>query len=425
MPDGTSRLIEIPYAPRPLQRSLHNLFDTSRFIVAVCHRRFGKTVMAINQLIKSSITCRLERPRMAYIAPTYRQAKAIAWDYLKHFTLPIPGRTVNEAELRVDLPNGASIQLFGADNPDSLRGAYWDGVCLDEVGLMEQRVWSEVLRPALADRGGFALFIGTPNGKNLFWELRNHAESAHDWTLVTHKASDTHIIPEAELAAMKELMTDDEYAQEMECSFEASVRGAIYAKEIVRARSDGRFGTVPWEPRLPVTTIWDLGVGDSTAIIFTQQSNGELRLFDYYETSGEGLPHFRSVLTERGYGYVRHIAPHDINVRELGSGQSRLEIAASLGIKFDVAPNLPLEDGIQAARTIFPKCWFDQKKCKGLIEALENYRRDWNTRLSEFKATPLHDWASHGADAFRYMAIGMKPDKPKFEPIKYPRSGIM
>ena len=424
MPDD-SRIIEIPYCPRPLQREIHDSFDRFRFIVAVCHRRFGKTVLAINQLIKSCFTCDKERPRFAYLAPTYRQAKQVAWDYAKHFTLPIPGRTVNEAELRVDLPNGSRVQLLGADNPDALRGGYWDGIVMDEVPLMETRVWTEVIRPALADRRGYAFFIGTPNGKNLLWELVKHAELDPQWKLFVYKQSDTSIIPDDEVEQMKSMMTEDEYAQEMECSFEASVRGAIYAKEIVRARKDNRITRVAYDPRTAVQTFWDLGVGDATAIFFAQFVGSEIHLIDYYEASGEGLPHYRAVLTDKGYGYSRHVAPPDIMARELSSGASRFEIAQKLGINFDVCPNMSLEDGIHAGRTIFPRCYFDAERCKAGIEALENYKRDWNTRLQEFKATPVHDWASHGADAFRYLAIAIKEDKPKFAPIKYGHSGIM
>lgn len=415
--------IEIPYQPRPLQLAIHDAFEAYRFIVAVCHRRFGKTVMAVNQLIKAALLCKKERPRFAYIAPTYRQAKAVAWDYLKHYTLNIPGRSVNEAELRVDLPNKARVQLFGADNPDSLRGIYLDGVVPDETGLMETRLWTEVVRPALSDRAGWAFFIGTPNGKNLFWELRNTAESEPGWKLFTFKASETGVIPPEELEAMRRMMTEDEYRQELECSFEASVRGSIFGKEMERARSEGRIRSVPYEAKLPVQTFWDLGVGDATAIWFAQTAGQEIRLIDYYEASGEGLQHYRGKLSDRNYGYSKHFAPHDIQVRELGSGQSRLEIALSLGINFQIAPNIAVEDGINAARMIFNRCYFDDKKCAAGIEALQHYRRDYNSRLSEFKATPVHDWASHGADAFRYLAVSLKPDE-KSKPLKYPSLGV-
>lgn len=413
-----AEVVTIPYKPRELQLAIHEQLDQKRFGAVVCHRRFGKTVLAVNHLIKAALTCEKERPRFAYIAPTYAQGKAIAWDYLKHYTNVVQGREVNESELRVSFPTGAQVRIFGADNPDSLRGLYFDGAVLDEYGLMKGQTWSQVVRPALADRNGWALFIGTPNGRNSFYEICSAAKTLPDWFFQEYRASQTGVIAAEELVASKSQMTEDEYQQEWECSFEASVRGAVYAREISQARADGRIRPTPYDPMLPVNTAWDLGVGDATAIWFAQQHGSELRIIDYYEASGEGLHHYVNVLDRRGYKYGRHVGPHDIEVRELGSGKSRREIAASLGLKFDVAPQMKLEDGINAARMMFPRCYFDEKKCQAGIDALQNYRWDWNQRLDEFKTSPVHDWASHGADAFRYLAIGLKPDA-KQAPLKY------
>ena len=325
-------VVTIPYKPRDLQRQIHDKLDETRFGAVVCHRRFGKTVLAINQLIKAALTCDKSRPRFGYIAPTFSQAKAVAWDYLKFYTSVVPGRVVNESELRITLPNESQIRLYGADNPDSLRGLYFDGAVLDEFGMMKGQTWSQVVRPALADRKGWALFIGTPNGRNYFFEICQQAKTAEGWFFQEFKASQTGVLPEGELKAARSQMTDDEYAQEFECSFEASVRGAVYAKELAQARADERIRAVPYDPLLPVHTAWDLGVGDSTAIWFAQQVGSELRIIDYYEESGEGLPHYAKVLDEKGYKYGEHWAPHDIQVRELGSGKSRIETAKMLGI---------------------------------------------------------------------------------------------
>jgi hypothetical protein len=392
---------------------------THRFGVLVCHRRFGKSVLAINHLQRAALTCKKLRPRYAYIGPTYRQAKATVWDYLKFYARPIPGHKPNESELRVDYPNGGQVRIYGGDDPDSLRGLYLDGVIPDEYGLHQSDIFSTVLRPALSDREGWGLFLGTPNGKNQFYDIFRHAQANPDWFWAVHKASETGILSERELAEARKVMTSDEYAQEFECSFEAAVKGAIYSAELERGRASGRVGSVPYDPVLPVDTDWDLGVGDSTAIWFSQSlRGGEIRLVDYYEASGEGLPHYAQVLTQKGYTYGQHWAPHDIAVRELGSGRSRIEAAASLGIRFNICPNIPIEDGIHAARMLFPKCWFDEQKCKAGLEALQHYRRDYNTRLNEFKATPVHDWAEHGASAFRYLAVRQQTpkDKPK-QPI--------
>jgi phage terminase large subunit len=414
------------YEPRPQQSSLHKQLKNHRFGAAVCHRRFGKTVCAINHLVDEAVVCERERPRFAYIAPTYTQGKAIAWDYLKHYTEVIPGRKVNESELRVDLPNGAQIRIYGADSPDSLRGLYFDGAVLDEFGLMPSRTFSEVVRPALADRQGWAFFIGTPNGKNHFYDICQQAKTEDGWFFAEFKAGETKLIAKSELEMARKSMTPDEYDQEWECSFEASVKGAIFADELRRARASKRVGRVPYDRGTLVDTFWDLGVGDATSIWFVQAVGMEVRLIDYYEFSGVGLDHYVSVIKQKNYSYGRHVAPHDIEVKELGTGRTRLETAQKLGINFEVAPKLGLEDGINAARLIFDRCYFDAANCEKGLEALMNYRRDFNTRIDEFKAVPVHDWASHGADAFRYMAVSIRRRDQKPKLITYPtKTGVV
>lgn len=412
--------IVIPYCPRPLQLEIHTALEANRFGVVVCHRRFGKTVLAVNHLIKGALTCNKERPRFGYIAPTYRQGKAIAWDYLKHYSRPIPGMDPNESELRVELPNASQVRIYGADNPDALRGIYLDGVVLDEFGLMQGKVWSEVIRPALADRGGWAMFIGTPNGKNAFWELRDYAAITPGWFLTTHKASETGIIPQAELDAARSTMSEDAYAQEFECSFEASVRGAIYAKEMAALRQQDRIKPINYEPMIPVDTAWDLGRNDSTAIWFVQMHNNEARFIDYYEASGEALGHYVNLLKSKPYTYGRHILPHDARVVDLSepTGRSRLEILGSLGIQAEVCPSLSLDDGIEAGRMFLKRAWFAEEACKLGVECLQNYRREENVRTGELKTLPVHDWASHGADAFRYAAIALS-ETEKAKPLDY------
>lgn len=408
--------VTIPYKPRPLQLDLHRALDAARWCVAVCHRRFGKTVMAVNHLQRAAITCDKERPRFHYIAPTFAQGKSIAWDYLKHYSAPIPGVEKNESELRINYPNGAQVQILGADNPDRMRGIYSDGAVFDEYGLQPPNVFTEVMRPAFSDRKGWALFIGTPNGRNQFQKVAQEAQvnATGDWFFASYKASETGYVDAQELKNAKAMMTPDEYAQEYECSFEAAIKGAIYSAELQQARDSGRIGTVPIDPILPIDTAWDLGVGDATAIWFTQSlKTGEVRIVDYYESAGEGLPHYASVLTRKGYNYGKHWAPHDIQVKEFASGRSRLEAAASLGIRFQITGNVPLEDGIHAARMLLPRCYFDQGRCQAGLDALQSYRRDYNTRLNEFKAVPVHDWASHAADAFRYLAVRQQTPKEK------------
>ncbi len=420
----TDQVIKLPYQPRQFQAQIHRGMDTHRFGAVVCHRRFGKTVLGLNHLQVAALECQRERPRFGFLAPTYTQAKSIAWDYLCAFSHPIPGLDVKVSELSVTYPNGGQVRLFGADNPDSLRGLYFDGVVLDEYGMMPPNVFSSVIRPALSDRQGWALFLGTPAGKNQFYESIQRAQSDPAWFYACYKASETGLIAPEELTAARLDMTADEYAQEYECSFEAAVKGSIYAAELAKARESGRVCSVPYDPILPVDTDWDLGVGDATSIIFSQSlKSGEVRIIDYYEASGEGLPHYAQVLSAKGYVYGKHWAPHDIQVRELGSGRSRLETAQTLGIRFVVGPNVPIEDGIHAGRMLMPKCWFDAVKCAPLLEGLLHYRRDYNRRLDEFKAVPVHDWASHPADAWRYLAVRQRPPADAARPpVQLPRA---
>jgi hypothetical protein len=400
--------IEIPYTPRPLQAQLHDELSQKRWGVVVLHRRAGKTVMAINHLLREAVLNPNTNPRCAYIAPTYRQAKAVAWDYLKQFAGNIPMVRFHETELRCDLPNGARIQLLGAENPDSLRGIYLDMACLDEMADMPESLFPEVIRPALSDRKGKALFIGTPRGHNAFYELYTAAEGQDDWYTAIHKASETGILDDEELDAARSMMSEDQFQQEFECSWVANVPGAVFGKELQAAQETGRISSVPYDPTCKVDTWWDLGVGDSTCVWFTQNVGRAVHVIDFYENRGEGLPHYARMLQEKDYLYGTHNAPHDIEVRELGSGKSRREVAWDLGINFRVVPKLPLEDGIHAAQMLIPRCWFDKTNCGPGLEALRHYHRAYNERLRSFRSTPVHDWSSHAADAFRYLAVGIK-----------------
>jgi len=412
MTDGIAGRAYTPlgYRPRPLQDAL--LADGARFTVVVAHRRFGKTVFAIVRLLLAAMSNEKRAARYAYVAPFYRQAKAVAWDYLKHYGRLFDGARFHEGELRCDLRNGARISLYGADDPDSLRGLYLDGVVLDEYAQMDPRAWSEVIRPALADRAGWAVFIGTPMGRNGLWRLYRQAQTEPGWRAVLHRAGETGILPEAELAAARATMSEAEYAQEFECSFDAAIRGAYYGPLIAAAEAEERIGRVPHEPRLPVHTAWDLGVGDATAIWFFQRLRQEVRLIDYYESSGVGLDHYARTLQQRGYAYGEHLLPHDARVQEMGSGKTRVETLQGLGIRPRVLDSHKLEDGISAARLLLPRCWFDAAACARGLEALRHYRSEWDERRQALRARPLHDWSSHAADAFRYLAMGLREEQP-------------
>jgi phage terminase large subunit len=399
-------VIESPYAPRRAFLGLHT--RETRWGIVVAHRRAGKTVACVNELIKAAATCEKGNPRFAYIAPQLNQAKDIAWSYLLEYTECFgPERRVNASELWVELPNnGARIRIYGADNPDRLRGIYLDGAVLDEFGDMDPTVWTQVIRPALSDRKGWAIFIGTPKGKNTFHTLWVNAEDDEDWFRLRLKASETGLLDQKELADARRMMSDDEYAQEYECSFEAAVRGAYYGKEMNALEAGEQITSVPYDPRLQVHTAWDLGVADSTVVWFVQTLGRETRVIDVLKGEGVGLDWYAKRLQERNYLWGNHYLPHDVEVRELGTGKSRKEVLEDLGIRVTVCPNLPVADGIQAVRMLLPTCWFDKVKCKEGIEALRMYRRDYDDKRQEFKPHPLHDWTSHYADAFRYFAVG-------------------
>lgn len=401
------------YKPRPLQKAIHK--SLKRWNVLVCHRRFGKSVMSINQLIHSALSFKGKNGRFAYLAPTYTQGKTIAWDYLKEFSQPVPGTKANESELRVDFPNGSRVRIFGCDRPDALRGIYLDGVVLDEYAQMPANLFGEVVRPSLSDRKGYAIWIGTPQGKNAFYDLYRQADGRSEWFTAMYKASDTGILDKDELKDAQSIMTSDEYEQEYECSWQASIKGAYYAKWMNEADKEGRITSVPYDPALAVHTAWDLGVGDATAIWFFQAYGRELRIIDYYEASGEGLPYYAKILQERGYVYGDHYAPHDIAVRELGSGRSRKEIALNLGIRFQVVAKQSIDDGIEAVRSVLPRCYFDEKKARQGIDSLIHYHKEFDQKRGEFKNRPYHDWSSHASDAFRYLAVGFKDSTEQFE----------
>ena len=413
----------INYRPRKLVKSFHK--RNERFAVIVAHRRFGKTVAAINDLIRTALTTERSKVRVAYIAPYYRQAKAIAWDYLLEYTQDIEGVTYNVAELRADFPNGARFRLFGADNYDAMRGLYFDSVVMDEPADFPANAWPTVIRPSLADRKGKATFIGTPKGKNEFWEIYNNAQNNDKWFCAMYKADETGILDADELEEAKLTMGEDRFAQEFMCSFEAAIQGAYYAQEMKTAKTENRITSVPYDPATSVITSFDLGIGDSTAIWFAQFVGQEIHLIDYYENSGVGLDHYAKILHEKGYNYEAHILPHDVRVKELGTGKSRLETLDSLGIyNIEIAPRLSIDDGIQATRSLLNRCWFDQEKCERGIEALLQYRREFDEKLKSWRGRPLHDWTSHGADSFRYLAVGYRPVKDWGEPIKRNLKGI-
>jgi hypothetical protein len=383
----------------------------------VAHRRAGKTVACINDLIRRAFVDDKVNGRYAYIAPYYSQAKSIAWDYLLRYTEDVRVNA-NASELWVELLNGARIRLFGADNPDALRGLYLDGVILDEVADMRPRVWGEIIRPLLADREGWAVFIGTPKGHNFFYEIWKTANASESWFATSIRASTSGLIKAEELKDASQGMTDDQYEQEFECSFEAAILGAYYGKELKILEESGRIAKVEYDRSLPVFTAWDLGYHDDTAIFFYQVTHSEIHVIDYYSGSGLAIEDYAQAVTSKGYKYERHYLPHDARAKTLASGGKSVieQLANHLGIsKLAIVPSLSVQDGIQAARVMMPRVWFDKDNCESAVELLKQYQREWDEDKKAFRDKPRHDNTSHCADAFRMMAVAWRENKPKIE----------
>ena len=412
----------IDYVPRDQFYPFH--LRDKRWSVIVAHRRAGKTVACVMELLTRALATGKVNARYAYIAPYYSQAKQAAWDYLKHYSREISVK-YSESELSVDLPNGSRVRLYGADNPDALRGIYLDGVVLDEYADMRPSVWGEIIRPLLADRKGWAVFIGTPRGKNAFYEIWKAASGDPEWYSLTLKASDTKLLSEAELFSAAKTMTTEQYAQEFECSFDAAILGAIYAKEIASARAQGRIGRVPWEPAKLVFTAWDIGQGDATAIWFYQWVRQELHIIDFYEANGEKLPHYAALLKSKPYAYDAAWLPHDAAHEHVEADKTFQGGIQQHGFKALITPNIKLDQGINQGRLAIARAWFDEKACDSGLEALSCYRWDYNDRMAEFKTKPVHDWASHAADAWRYLAVSLKVGEERPRQIKYDLRGYV
>jgi len=323
------------YKARKPQKEIHELVKDNRFVVVVAHRRMGKTVCAINQLIHSALNCDKPNPRFAYIAPTYNQSKRIAWDYLLEYTRPLGGKA-NIAELRVDFM-GRRVSLYGADNPDSLRGIYLDGCVLDEIGNINPTLFTEIIRPALADRIGYCVAMGTPKGQNHFKDLRDRGKNKDGWELLEFKSSETNILDKGELLAAQAEMGEDKYQQEFECSFNAPVEGAYYSSIINKLDEQKQIIDIPKDELARTYTGWDLGISDSTCIWVAQLVNKEIRLIDFVENHGVGLDYYVNWLREHDYMYATHILPHDVAVRELGTGKSRKEMLEEAGLNITIA----------------------------------------------------------------------------------------
>lgn len=415
--------VVIPYTPRNWAKKLHA--TVKRWIVLVIHRRGGKTTAALNHLIRDAMT--KKRTRFAYIAPTFKQAKRIVWGMAKYYTGKIKGVKYNESELLITFPNGSELMIVGSDNPDSLRGLGLWGCFLDEYPQQSPIVFTEIITKCLADNLGYCIFGGTPKGKGHFFKVFQVAQTDDEYCLV-YKTIDESLKEESgrtienlrqaleddKKLVKQGLMTQDEFEQEWYNSFEAAVKGAIFRTELADARKNKRITNfVPYDRSLLVHTVWDLGIskGNNMSIGFYQVGGGQIRMIDYYENIGEGMDHYIKVVKDKPYIYGKHFAPHDIKVRELGTGKTRYDTAEKLGLKFELdhkgmsaVPRVSREDGIDKAKMLMSRIFICATKCEVFLDLIGMYHR----KLDEARGIylePVHDFTSNAADQFRYAAL--------------------
>ncbi|QQX91326.1 hypothetical protein IGS75_01400 [Gluconobacter sphaericus] len=426
------------WKPRDYQRELWKyLRSGGKRAYEVAHRRWGKDDVALNW---AAISAMKKVGNYWHMLPEASQARKAIWDAVNPHTgrrrideaFPAEIRaTTKEQEMFIRFINGSTWQVVGSDNFNSLVGSTPIGVVFSEWALANPSAWA-FLSPILLENGGWAMFITTPRG-------RNHAKTFFDamrgepgWFCEVSSVEKTgRFTPEQLAAERRQLVAqygeDDggaKYEQEYDCSFDAAIQGSYYGKIMKRLDEDGRLGDVPHNPSLPVITAWDLGIGDSTVIWCAQQIGPDVRVIDCIAASGQGIDWYVRELGKRPYNYRQHIVPHDANNGDLGTGQRRIDTMRSLGMNpIRVLPRTAVDDGISAARNLLPRCRIDRTKCKRGIEALEQYRKSWDDANKVFRDKPLHDWASDYADAFRYLAVGLRDredDKPKRKPIERP-----
>lgn len=404
---------------RPYQDALWKyLAGGGKRAAAVWHRRSGKDDVALHW----TATAAFERVgNYWHMLPEASQARKAIWDAVnphtslrridEAFPLEIRKRT-RDHDMLIEFANGSTWQVVGSDNFRGLIGSTPIGIVYSEWQRADPVSW-DYLRPILRENGGWSLFLYTAKGKNHGYTLYNMAKKrmAEDgsWFAQLLTVTDTGNEHFAE-AERKDGMSEDMVQQEYYCSFDSANPGAYYGKQMAAAWKEGRIGRVPVEPGVPFETWWDLGMDDSMSIWFTQTVVREIRCVHYYESSGEGFSHYINYIDDWAKIHevrpARHGMPHDIEVRELGTGKARKEVVQTMGLKpVIVAPQLDLESGIEQVRKLLPQCWFDEKECERGISALTEYSKKWDEKNKVFAPHPDHNWASHGADSFRTMAV--------------------
>lgn len=421
---------ELPYVPRPAFIPFHQ--RSKRWAVMVCHRRAGKTVACVHELVIRALYTKRKNAKYAYVGPFRQQTKEVAWEYLKAATDGIRQGPPRESELRVKLPNGATITLYGADNPDNLRGLFFDGVILDEFADIRPSLLGEVILPTLADRKGWLAIIGTAKGRGQFRDIYNRSKVDEDWFGFMLKASQSGIIDDEELGQLKANMGEDSFRQEMECDFDAAIQGAYYAHLINQLEESGRIKVDPdlYDPEQKVYVAADIGRSDSTAFWFWQPRLDGYAIIDHYRAHGEDIEHYLKMLTGKEYEYEEIWLPWDSRAKTLATKRSVVEqfyephLAAphlfpkGFKMPIKIAPKLDVNDGIAAVRYILPQCYFDLGNTMDGVDSLRSYQRTFNEKTMAFSDKPLHNWASDDSDAFRYLALVCKLAKDaKQQPV--------
>ena len=359
----------------------------------------------VYELIIRALRTKKKRAKFAYVGPYRQQAKEIAWEYLKEGTDGFRKGAPRESDLKITLPNGSTVQLYGADNADAVRGLYFDGVVCDEYGDWRPSIWGEILLPCLMDRKGWAVFIGTMKGKNHFYQILQRAKNEPDWHYMELKASESGILSDEDLKLMQDEMSPEQYQQEMECNPDAAVQGTYYASMVAAMEREGNIGEFPYDPNEMVHCAADLGFTDSTAFWFWQITAEGPVLIDYHEADGKDIEYYFTMLDDKGYEYADIWLPHDAGAKTFQTGRSTIEQFIEAKYPVKKVPRLAVQHGIDAARMILPKVRIDKENCYVGIEALRAYRRQFNEKTQQYANTPLHDWASNGSDAFRYFSL--------------------
>jgi phage terminase large subunit len=411
------------FVPRSYQIPVCSAIATEggkfRKLLIVMPRRAGKDVMCFNLLIRAAARY---IGSYFYCLPTFAQARSVIWDSItntgERFLDYIPKEMIAKIRndtMTINLINGSIIRLVGSDSYDtSIVGSNPRMIVFSEYALADENAYKLAALPILKANDGIVMLISTPRGKNSMYDLWQIAKcNPDDWFTYFLTIDDTKHISADEVRKEIESgeVSEDLALQEYWCSFECGQEGSYYAKYIDKLRLKGRIGDIPWDPYSKVHTAWDLGIKDPTCIIFFQTAGESVRIIDYYEASDYGMDHFAKVIQNKPYIYGYHFPPHDIMQRESARGLTKREMYKELGVKFTEPVYIEIEDGIELVRRTFSRLWIDEKNCSKLIKALENYREEFDVKRKVYKGRPLHDFASHGADAMRYMCAALPKTK--------------